>query len=50
MYRVDQAQQERTHPTLLVIPPPVGTPGYEGGWEVPLVLSIKDEETDWFLT
>lgn len=31
--RVEQAQQERNHPTLLVIPSPVETPGYEGVWE-----------------
>lgn len=34
MYRVEQDQQERNHPTLPVIPPLGETPGYEGGWEV----------------
>lgn len=34
MYKVEQAQQERNHPTLLAIPPPVETAGYEGGREV----------------
>lgn len=34
LYRVEQAQQEGNHATLLVIPPPVETPGCEGVWEV----------------